>query len=199
MLQRRPFLLGACAAMMPVPLLAPSPRAQAPRQSIIQPTNVIDALAATGNYDSFIEFARRAGSVELLRGAGPFTLLALNNSAMDRMPISLREQLAPSTGGTGNSAGVDVVRLAAFMNMHIIEGRHTLADLMDSTRALRTRNGNMVEFRSSPGQPMTARIVGDSGFGVGGLNVQLRDAVIAQGEILASNGVVLPINEPLIQ
>ena len=184
-------------------LAAPPVLAQGFIQTQIEARNVIDALAAARNYDSFIEFARRAGSVEILRGAGPFTLLAPNNAAMDRIPISLREQLAPSTGGTGssgdNSAGVDIVRLAAFMNMHIIEGRHTLTDLMGRDTVLRTRNGNTVQFRSVSGQPLMARVVGDSGFGVGGLNVQLRDTLVADREILASNGVVLPIKDPLIQ
>lgn len=192
---RRHILL---ATLAPLPALA-----QGFTQSQIEATNVIDALAAARDFDSFIEFARRAGAVELLRGAGPFTLLAPTNAAMNRMPISLREQLAPSTGGTGssgdNSAGVDVVRLAAFVNMHIIEGRHTLTDLTGRNTALRTRNGNTVEFRSASGQPLTARVVQDGGFGVGGLNIQLRDAVVAEREILASNGVVLPISDPLIQ
>lgn len=191
--QRRHLLLGACAALLPMPLLAQTAPAA------VQ-TNVIDALAAAGNYDDFIEFARRAGSVELLRGAGPFTLLAPNNAAMNRIPISLREQLAPSTGGAGTSGGgVDIVRLAAFMNMHIIEGRHTLSSLMNATTPVRTRNGNVVEFRSVSGQPVSARIVGDSGFGIGGINVQLNDTLISETQILASNGVVLQINDPLIQ
>lgn len=188
--QRRHLLLGACAALLPMPLLAQT-------SPVAVQTNVIDALAAAGNYDDFIEFARRAGSVELLRGAGPFTLLAPNNVAMNRIPISLREQLAPSTGGSG--AGVDIVRLAAFMDMHIIEGRHTLSSLMNATTPLRTRNGNVVEFRSMSGQPVSARIVGDSGFGIGGINVQLKDTLISETQILASNGVVLQINDPLIQ
>lgn len=196
--QRRQFLFGACASLLSMPALA-----QMAAPAVVQQTNVIDALAAAGNYDSFIEFARRAGSVEVLRSAGPFTLLAPNNVAMERIPISIREQLAPSTGGTGssgdNSAGVDIVRLSAFMNMHIIEGRHTLADLMDKSTTLRTRNGNMVQVRSMSGQPVTARVVGDSGFGIGGINVQLRDTVISETQILASNGVVLQINDPLIQ
>ena len=195
---RRQFLVGACATLLPLPLLA-----QVSSPPIIQQTNVIDALAAAGNYDSFIEFARRAGAVETLRGAGPFTLLAPNNVAMERIPISIREQLVPSTGGTGSSgdqsAGIDIVRLSAFLNMHIIEGRYTLADLANRTMDLRTRNGNLVRIRSMAGQPYMARIVGDSGFGIGGINVQLRDSVISDREILASNGVVLPINDPLIQ
>ena len=63
--QRRFFLLGA-AALLPAPLFA-----QGVVPGIVQPTNVVDALAAAGNYDNFIEMLSRAGLVETLRGAGP--------------------------------------------------------------------------------------------------------------------------------
>eukprot|EP01031_Cornospumella_fuschlensis_P009502 gene9502-11662_t len=100
MTQRRTFMLGACASLLPLPLLA-----QTSAPTVIQTTNVVDALAAAGNYDDFLELVSRAGAVDTLRGAGPFTLLAPNNVAMQRMPNALREMLAPSTGGSGGSGG----------------------------------------------------------------------------------------------
>ena len=83
--------------------------------------------------------------------------------------------------------------------MHIIEGRYSLADLAGKTTQLRTRNGNMVEVASTAGQEYRTRIVGDSGFGVGGVNAELRPTRFIVPEIMASNGVVLPIDVPLIQ
>lgn len=121
MTQRRQFLLGACAAALPVAALAQVvPRAPLP----LAQTNVIDALAAAGSYDNFIELISRAGAVETLRGPGPYTLLALSNAAMARLPSTVRETLDPSTGGSGaQRQDPDRVRLAAFVNMHIVEGR----------------------------------------------------------------------------
>ncbi|MBX9751101.1 MAG: fasciclin domain-containing protein [Roseococcus sp.] len=198
MTQRRTFMLGACASLLPLPLLA-----QTFAPTAIQTTNVVDALAAAGNYDDFIELLSRAGAVDTLRGAGPFTLLAPNNRAMQRMPNALREMLAPSTGGSGSSGdttpGTDFVRLGAFVNMHIIQGRYSLVDMMGRVTQLRTRNGNQIEFDGMRGDVVQAKIVGDSGFGVGGLNVSLAPITLAQREILCSNGIVLPISEPLIQ
>ena len=131
---RRQFLLGACAAALPLPLLAQT--AGAPVQ--VQQTNVIDALAAAGNYDNFIELVSRAGGVETLRGAGPFTLLAPNNVAMQRMPASLREMLDPTSGGANQQRqDPDRVRLIAFMNMHIVEGRYGLSQFNGRTTTLR--------------------------------------------------------------
>lgn len=193
--QRRLFLLGAAAALLPAPLFA-----QGVVPGLVQPTNVVDALAAAGNYDNFIEMISRAGLVETLRGAGPYTLLAPNNVAMARMPNALREMLDPSTGGSGaQRQDPDRVRLLAFGNMHIIEGRYPMEMMLGRTTQVRTRNGNQVEFTGGQGNVVQARIVGDSGFGVGGINIPLSPITLGSREIICSNGIVLPISEPLIQ
>lgn len=194
--QRRAFLLGASAALLPAPLLAQAMM----QQGVVQPTNVVDALAAAGNYDNFIEMISRAGLVETLRGAGPFTLLAPNNVAMARMPNSLREMQDPSTGGSGaQRQDPDRVRLLAFGNMHIIEGRYPMQMMLGRSMQARTRNGNTVEFNGAQGNAIQARIVGESGFGVGGINIPLAPITLGSQEIICSNGIVLPISEPLIQ
>ena len=191
MTQRRQFILGACATLLPLPLLA---------QTTVPQTNVIDALAGAGKYDNFIELARQAGAVETLRGAGPFTVFAPDNAAMQRMPNSLREDIAPSTGGSGaQRQDGDRVRLIAFVNMHIVEGRYGMAELANRVTVMRTRNGNMVEVNAMQPNNITLKIVGDSGFGVGGVNLGVSPVVLTGPEILCSNGVVLPISEPLIQ
>lgn len=193
--QRRQFLLGACATLLASPALAqlspPNPR---------QMTNVVDALAAAGGYDNFLELVSRAGAVDALRGAGPFTILSPGEAAMQKMPNALREMLDPSTGGTGvQRQDPDRVRLAAFVNMHIIEGRFTLSDMMGRVTQVRTRNGNQVEFNGTQGNVIIAKIVGDSGFGVGGLNIRVAPVTLGGPEIICSNGILLPISEPLIQ
>lgn len=194
--QRRSFLLGASAALLPAPLLAQA----VVQQGLVQPTNVVDAPAAAGNCDNFIEMLSRAGHVDTLRSAGPFTLLAPNNAAMARMPNSLREMRDPSTGGSGaQRQDPDRVRLLAFGNMHIIEGRYPMELMQGRTLQARTRNGNVVEFNGAQGRAVQARIVGDSGFGVGGINIPLAPITLGAREIICSNGIVLPISEPLIQ
>jgi len=199
---RRQFLMGATAALLPLPLMAQSNAPVVRGQTTIPQTNVIDALAAAGNYDDFIELARRSGAVETLRGPGPFTLLALDNTAMAKLPASIREMIAPSTGGgssSGGNMGNDPVRLAAFINMHIIPGSYSTSQLMGRVTTLRTRNGNSVEINATEGRNMVVKIVGDSGFGVGGVTVPTQPNMLAPQEILCSNGIVHSVSAPVIQ
>lgn len=206
MTSRRHILLGAAAAALPLPLFAQTmatpPTMNAPvvaGGSVVPQTNVIDSLAAAGGFNSFLEYARMAGAVETLRGAGPFTLFALADPAVDMIPIALRENMAPSTGGSGPQRQQgDEVRLQAFINMHIVGGRYTTADFAERAVQLRTRNGNVLQVTSQGGGQLQIQLVGDSGFGVGGVNAY-PPATLAGPQILASNGVVLPVNRPLIQ
>lgn len=202
-IQSRRALLGAAASLLAVPAIAQTATSNMPvvsGQSQQQMTNVIDALAAAGNFDAFLEYASRAGAVDYLRGAGPFTLLAPTNAAMERLPQTLRESLNPNqVNSQGAMPDPDRVRLLAFVNMHIVEGRYTLAQLANTTTRLRTRNGNAIEVVSAAGQAYNTRIIGDSGFGVGGVNAELRPTRFIVPEIMATNGVVLPIDVPLIQ
>lgn len=201
MTSRRHILLGAVAAALPLPLLAQTTM-NAPivtGGSVIPQTNVIDALAGAGGFNSFLEYARAAGAIETLRGAGPFTLFALPDPAVDMVPAALRENLMPSTGGAGAQRQQgDQVRLQAFVNMHIVQGRYTTADFAERMLQLRTRNGNMLQVTSQAGGQVSIQLIGDAGFGVGGAN-SYPPANLAGPQILASNGIVLPVNRPLIQ
>ncbi|WP_165585340.1 fasciclin domain-containing protein [Roseococcus sp. SYP-B2431] len=198
---RRHILLGAAAAALPLPLFAQTTM-NAPvvtGGSVIPQTNVVDSLAAAGGFNSFLEYARMAGAIETLRGAGPFTLFALPDPAVDMIPIALREDMAPSTGGSNQQRQQgDQVRLQAFVNMHIVEGRYTTADFANRVVQLRTRNGNTLQVTAQGSGQVAIVLVGNSGFGVGGANAY-PPANLAGPQILASNGIVLPVNRPLIQ
>jgi uncharacterized surface protein with fasciclin (FAS1) repeats len=107
--------------------------------------------------------------------------------------------MMPSTGGSGAQRQQgDQVRLQAFINMHIVEGRYSAADFAERVVQLRTRNGNTLQVTSQGGGQLSIQLVGDAGFGVGGAN-SYPPANLAGPQILASNGIVLPVNRPLIQ
>ncbi|WP_424812059.1 fasciclin domain-containing protein [Roseococcus sp. YIM B11640] len=199
MTSRRLMLFGACAAALPLPALAQANRPVVAGGSVLPATNVVDSLAQAGGFNSFLEYARQAGAIETLRGPGPFTLFALPDPAVELVPIALREDMMPSTGGSNQQRQQgDIVRLQAFVNMHIVEGRYTVADFAERRVNLRTRNGNTLEVFSPAGGAVQIRVIGDSGFGVGGANGYPNPAMLAGPQILATNGTVMPVNQPLI-
>lgn len=214
-MNRRNILLGAAA--LPLPFLAAA-RAQTPAQ--LQPlgttergaaivpsmtampqTNVIDAIGGLTEFAEFTQLVQRGGRTDTLRGAGPFTLLAPTNAAIRRIPVHILNQLDPNNITGQRDAGSstpDIFRLQAFVDMHILPGRYTLADLQGE-QTLRTMNGNTIVIASRPGEEYRIRVVQDAGFGIGGVNFELRPANFVNPQMVCSNGVVLPINTPLIQ
>ncbi|WP_207536961.1 fasciclin domain-containing protein [Sabulicella rubraurantiaca] len=203
-IRSRRALLGAGAALLATPALAQN-ASNMPvigSQSRASSLNVIDTLAAAGNFNRFITLARLAGRVEDLRGAGPFTLLAPTDDAIGRIPAGLRQNWMGTENTEQNEGNIqqgDRLRLMAFVDLHIIPGRYTLAQLASTSTQLRTLNGNVVEVASQPGQEYRTRIISDTGFGVGGVNAELRPTRFLVPEMIASNGVVLPIDVALIQ
>ncbi len=174
----------------------------APQQTVMANTNVIDAIGGLTEFAEFTQLVQRAGLTETLRGPGPFTLLAPTNEAIRRIPAGLLNQLDPNniTGSPSvGSSTPDVFRLQALVNMHILPGRFQLADFTGAPQTIRTRNGNAIEISSQPGQEYRIRMIRDAGFGVGGVNYELRNANFVNPQMVCSNGIVLPINTPILQ
>lgn len=196
MLHRRSFLVATPAAMLAAPALAQT-TAQPGTQTMAQPGNVrniADTLAGMGGYTEFLGLMQRAGVVEVLRGAGPFILLAPNDAALGRVPRLFLDGLAP----TGEQRSANAERLRAFINSHIIENRATMASLMGRTTPLTTRNGNVVVVEAMPGQPVRIQETMVGGMGAGGINIEPRDRVVEGAEVVASNGVIWPVSLPVI-
>jgi len=191
MIHRRNFLVATPVAILAAPALA---------QTTAQPgtvRNIPDTLAALGGYDQFLGLALRAGVLEDLRGPGPFILLAPNDAAFNRLPGSFRAQLAPPDPA-GQRPSPDIPRLRAFITSHIIENRANLASVMGRSTNFTTRNGNVVVVEAMEGQPVRVQETMVGGQGVGGITIEPRDRVIEGDEVTASNGVIWPVNLPIM-
>ncbi|GGG41501.1 hypothetical protein GCM10010964_31290 [Caldovatus sediminis] len=161
--------------------------------------NVADTLAADGRFGRFLDLLSRAGMVEELRGAGPFTVLAPTDAAVQGAPSAMLQDLV-GTPGSGDSAGGgdrDPVRLRALVQYHVIPGLPYGAALPAAgEHRLRTLNGNEVHVRSSGGEDVAvsnpAPGLQSAGFGAAGANV-MPAARLAGPAIPASNGVIWPL------
>ncbi|MBL6454496.1 fasciclin domain-containing protein [Belnapia sp. T6] len=151
-------------------------------------------MASDPRLGSFVEALNRTGQAELLHGAGPFTILAPDNGAIDRVPVNIRNDLMGSQPG----ADVDPVRGPAVVNAQMIDGRHLAREVQGRDRVtVRTRNGNQLLIqRESDGQYTLTPERG--GFGAGGIR-QVDPAHVVQADIPCSNGVVHIVDRVLVR
>ncbi|WP_160123191.1 fasciclin domain-containing protein [Rhodovarius lipocyclicus] len=196
--KRRHFLslAAASAGMIPLGALAQAtiiPPAGTPMPApIVTNTNVADALAADGRFTRFLEFASQSGAIAQLREASMVTVFAPIDIAMERLPATLRDQLL-GTPGTQR----DVVRLPAFVNLHIVDGVETLPSLAGKQTTMRSRNGTMLVVKPTEQSTLVLTTAGDAGFGSGGANAT-RSANILMPVIQAANGMILPIDNAML-
>ncbi len=143
---------------------------------------------------NFVGSLNRTGVAALLRGPGPFTILAPTNQAIDRVPVNIRNDLM----GSVPTQDIDPIRGPAVVNAHIIDGKHLSGEVRGQERAtIRTRNGNeLVIQRQSDGHYTLTP--GAGGFGAGGRNV-IPPARVLRADIPCSNGVVDIVDNVLVR
>lgn len=159
-----------------------------------QAQDCLAVLSANPQLSSFAEALNRTGQAELLHGSGPFTILAPNNAAIDRVPVNIRNDLMGSQPG----ADIDPVRGPAVVNAQMIDGRHMAAEVRGQDRVeVRTRNGNtLVIQREADGR--YSLTPGRGGFGGGGIRA-VEPAHVVQADIPCSNGVIHIVDRVLIR
>ncbi|WP_439579576.1 fasciclin domain-containing protein [Elioraea sp.] len=191
-LTRAGFLRGAaCIALagIAVPAAMSSTRAA--------DRDVVDLLAARGNFDRFLALCQRANVTDELKAPGPFTVFAPTDSAFGRIPESLIVDLT----GAGGDRTPDMARLRAWMLFHVVQGRH-ISPSWTNTQELPTLNGGRLRVDVPQGEPMrvlnsTNPTLYTGGYGAGGLATN-RIAAIEAPDLVASNGVVHAIDNVLL-
>jgi uncharacterized surface protein with fasciclin (FAS1) repeats len=198
--RRRLLIAGTTLLALPASVISLGTPARA------QTRSVVDTLAADGRFDRFLEMLGRAGMVDQLRGAGPFTIFAPTDAAFNAASVAtLDAMLNQGTGGggsgTGGGGGVaggaspDPVRLPAFVRYFIIPGQTLTSGQLRALGEgqLPTLNGSPLLVRAPVGQPVTltnpAPGQATGGFGAPGINV-MPPAPIVTADIPATNGIV---------
>ena len=88
---------------------------------------------------AFIGALSRTGVANFMQSPGPSTIPAPTNTAIDKVPVSLRADVL----GSQPTQDVDPVRRSAVVNAQITDGRHLASEVRGQDRvAMRTRNGN---------------------------------------------------------
>jgi uncharacterized surface protein with fasciclin (FAS1) repeats len=145
-------------------------KAPAPTQSILQ------LAAANPDFSTLVSLVQKAGLVQALSGAGPFTIFAPTNEAF--------QKLATAAPATYQAVLADPALLAKVLTYHVVAGA------IKSTQAITVaqQNGSVTSLE---GEPISLSLVG------GKLTLDNSSTVVT-ADISATNGVIHVIDTVLV-
>ncbi|CAJ36935.1 fasciclin domain-containing protein [Methanocella arvoryzae] len=130
--------------------------------------DVLQTTGAMGNLNTFTSLANQAGLGDALNTGGPYTILAPSDDAFNKMPP-----------GTLSALSNDTPRLQAVMRNHVIPGRYTANQLLDS-KQITTIDGRTIQVVPRQG------------------SVKVGDAFLTREDTPAGNNVIHVIDNVLI-
>ncbi len=136
--------------------------------SMSSPVSIADTLAATPELSTLNSLVVKAGLVNTLKGAGPFTVFAPSNAAFAKVPAKTLEDL-----------GKDPAKLSAVLTYHVIPAKVMAGDVKNNSN-VKTVNGANVAVSKA------------------GEFVTVEDGMVQKADIAASNGVVHIIDSVLL-
>jgi len=134
------------------------------------PRDIIDTAAGADALTAFCSALEAAGLVSMLRGSGPFTVLAPTDAAFGKIARhTLGDWLRPE----GRP------RLRAILTYHLLPGRLPLAEVIKSSSTPTVQ-----------GTSVTVRFTGN--------RMHVNNAAVVQADIECSNGVIHMIDTVVI-
>lgn len=131
---------------------------------------VVATAAGNTDFSTLVAAVKAAGLVDMLNGAGPFTIFAPTNAAFQKLPKGTVEELLKPE----NKA-----KLTAILTYHVVAGRVMAADV--TTGMVKTMQGGKLDVK-----------VADGGVTVDGAKVLETDIIGTNGVIHVIDSVVLP-------
>lgn len=144
--------------------------------------NIIENAVNSKDHTTLVTAVKAADLVDVLQGAGPFTVFAPTNEAFAKLPAGTVETLLkPENKAT----------LTAVLTYHVVAGRMSSSDI---SKAIKAGNGK-AEFKTVQGETLTAMMSGK--------DVVLKDSKgntskITIMDVNQSNGVIHVIDSVLL-
>jgi uncharacterized surface protein with fasciclin (FAS1) repeats len=133
--------------------------------------DLVQVAAAAGSFTTLLAAVEAAGLVEVLQGAGPFTVFAPTDEAFAKLPA-----------GTVEALLADRERLVAVLTYHVVPGRVLAGDVVRAGGAeAATVQGGRLHV-----------VVRDGAVYVGGASVIAADVMATNGVIHVIDTVLLP-------
>lgn len=135
----------------------------------INPLDIIGTLEHDGAFSNLLRAIRDAGLEETLKGAGPFTVFAPEDTAFESAQAGAMRWITS-----------DTTRLRQVLTHHVVKDRLMAADLK-TERPLRALDGSDLQLR-----PL-------------GAHTRVGEATIVRPDIVAKNGVIHAIDRVVIE
>ena len=132
------------------------------------PVSTAETIASNPQLSTLSSLIVKAGLVDTLKGAGPFTVFAPSNEAFSKVPAKTLADI-----------GADPARLKAVLTYHVLPGKVMAADIKNNS-SVKTVNGANV------------------GVSKAGEFVTVEDGMVQKADLNATNGVVHIIDSVLI-
>ena len=134
--------------------------------------DIVDTAVAAGQFKTLVAAVKAADLVELLKGDGPFTVLAPTDEAFAKLPAGTVETLLKPE----NKA-----KLVALLKYHVIPSKAMAADVVKL-------DGKTV--KSAEGSPIMVEVEGKT--------VMVNTAKVVKTDIACSNGVIHVIDSVIM-
>ncbi len=154
---------AAISALLPFPLFSPAADTTSAK-------DIVSTAESAGQFTTLIAALKAAGLVDMLKGAGPFTVLAPTDAAFSKLPAGSMDILLKPENQK---------KLVGILTYHVVCGNLKAAAVM-TTSSAKTLNGQAVELSLS------------------GRTVHVNDSAIVKADIAASNGTIHTIDTVLL-
>jgi uncharacterized surface protein with fasciclin (FAS1) repeats len=124
--------------------------------------DIVTVAQEAGTFRTLVAAVQAAGLVDVLKGAGPFTVFAPTDEAFAKLPAGTVEALLQ-----------DPAKLAEILKYHVVPGRVMAADVVSA---------GMAHPKTVQGGTLHVRVDGGK--------VRVDDATVVTADIQASNGVI---------
>lgn len=160
------MMVGAVAVVGGLTLLAAPAAAQS--RSAAPARDLVETAVAAGSFTTLAAALQAAGLVDVLKGAGPFTVFAPTDAAFAKLPAGTVEALLK-----------DKAKLTAILTYHVVAGTVKAADVVKLTSA-KTVQGQEVRIMVRDGK------------------VMINNATVTTADVAASNGVIHVIDTVIL-
>jgi len=140
-----------------------------PVEGAMASKDIVDTAIAAGSFKTLVAAVQAADLVDVLKGAGPFTVFAPTDEAFAKLPAGTVEALLKDPKALGD-----------ILKYHVVAGKVMAADVVKLTEA-ETLLGKKVAIKVDGGKVM-----------VGGANVVTTDIAASNGVIHVIDTVLLP-------